>query len=127
MLNKTDSLTSLFMAIVAAEPLILAPSWDEFGEYLLDFTNNHRVMTEASREKGGRRFVYHRHGAKPDDFLHAVNFGFQLIKLHYNQALIVDPAGREMIRSAVGGDGGSVQSGWAAALSSYSRNNNEFD
>jgi hypothetical protein len=127
MLNKTDSLTSLFMAIVAAEPLILAPSWDEFGDFLEDFTNNHRVMTEASRAKGGRRFVYHRHGSRPDDFLHAVNFGFQLIKLHYNQALIVDPAGREMIRSAVGGDGGSVQSGWAAALSSYSRSDKEFD
>jgi hypothetical protein len=126
LLNKTDSLTSLFMAIVAAEPLILAPSWAEMEDLLTDFLNNHRVMTDASRAKGGRRFVYHRHGSKPDDFLHAVNFGFQLIKLHYNQALIVDPGAREMIRSAVGG-GGSLQNGWAGALSGYSRGDQEFD
>ena len=126
MLNKTDSLTALYMAIVSAEPLILAPSWAEFGELMEDFLNNHRVMTEASRAKGGRRFVYHRHGSRPDDFMHATNFAFQLIKLHYNQALINDPAGRELVRSAMSG-GGSFQNGWAGILSGYHRNDQDYD
>jgi hypothetical protein len=124
MLNKTDSLTHTFMAIVAADPYLLAPSWDEFGPLLEDFMNNHRVLSEKSNK--GRRFVYHRHGSKPDDFLHAVNFGMALLRLHYNQAAVNDPAARTLIRDAVGGQGKSMNS-WASALSSYARSESEFD
>lgn len=124
MLNKTDSLTHTFMAIVAAEPYLLCPSWDEFGDLLQDFTNNHRVISEKSDK--GRRFTYHRHGSKPDDFLHAVNFGMSLIRLHYNQATVVDIAARNMIRNAMN-SGGSVGNSWASALSSYAKGTDEFD
>ena len=126
MLNKTDSLTHTFMSVVAAEPYLLCPSWDEFGDLLVDFVNNHRVMSEKSDK--GRRFTYHRHGSKPDDFLHAVNFGLSLLRLHYNQATVVDIAARNMIRNAMNSSG-SVSNGFAAALSSYSRggDDGEFD
>jgi len=126
MLNKTESVSALFMAIIAADPLLLCPSWDEFGDYLEDFLNLYRVLVDSERGQKGRRFVYLRHGSKSDDVVHSMNFAYSLIRLHYNQALIVDNAARALVRGVVSGQQMHTNP-WVGALSSYARSNESFD
>lgn len=129
LLNRTDSITSLYMAIVMANPLILAPSWDEFGDYLMDFLHMKRVLLENS--KGGREFKYQRHASKTDDVVHVVNLAYTLIRMAGNMMLCEDPASRTLLRSAIYGGGysgtaGDVGNPWAQALSDYARGG-EYD
>lgn len=127
MLNRTESITALFMGIVMAEPLILAPSWDEYGEYLLHFMNMTRVLTEKGE---GRRFRYNRHGSKSDDFVHSLNMAYSLLRLACNQSLLAEPKSRTIVRDAVfAGNGASFVAGdpWAAALSNYASGTDRFD
>jgi hypothetical protein len=127
MLNRTESLTMLFMAIVAADPILRAPSWDEMEDYLTDFLNMKRVLTDSEKGIKGRRFVYRRHAAKSDDVVHSLNLGFALLMLCNNQALVLDQAARNLIRhSAYGSSAPPITapsgiSNWASALSEYAQ------
>ena len=95
---------------------------------LEDFLNTRRILSESERGEKGRRFRYLRHGSKPDDFLHAVNMAYSLIRLYYNQALVRDPGARMLLRNAIDGGSGSVAGGGlAAALSSYARTPDSYD
>jgi hypothetical protein len=131
MLNRTDSITALYMAIIMQDPLLLAPSWAEMEDFLMDFLHMKRVLLENS--KGGREFKYQRDASKTDDIVHVTNLGYTLIRLAGNAMLINDPATRMLIRdaiyggnySAVGG-GGAIGNPWAAALSSYA-SGDEYD
>jgi hypothetical protein len=130
MLNRTESLTALFLAIVMPEPIILAPTWLEFEDYLKDFLHMNRVLVDSERGNKGRRFVYHRHPAKADDVVHAMNMAYSLLRLATQQLLIEDPAARTMIRNAIyGGMPGSVRSlnPFAQALSNYRRGPDDHD
>jgi hypothetical protein len=123
MLNRTDSITALYMAIIMQDPLILAPSWAEMEDYLLDFLHMKRVLLENS--KGGREFKYQRDASKTDDIVHVTNLGYTLIRLAGNAMLINDPAVRMAVREAIYGGGynatagGNIGNPWAAALSAY--------
>ncbi len=122
MLNRTESITALYLAIVMDNPMLLAPSWDEMEDYLRDFLNMNRVLIDKERGHKGRRFVYHRHPSRTDDVVHALNFAYSLLRLCVQQLLIEDPAARTMIRNAVyGGNPASMRSfnPFAKALSEY--------
>lgn len=130
MLNRTESITALYMAIVMDNPILLAPSWLEMEDYLKDFLNMNRVLMDSERGFKGRRFVYHRHPSKSDDVVHALNFAYSLLRLTANQLLIDDPAARMMVRNAVyGGQKGNVGSinPFARALSNYARGADDHD
>lgn len=130
MLNRTESITALYLAIVMDDPLILSPSWLEMEEYLRDFLNMNRVLLDKERGHKGRRFVYHRHPSKPDDIVHAMNMAYSMLRLSTQQLLIEDPAARMMIRNAVyGGQGSTVRSlnPFSKALSNYARNDVDHD
>ncbi len=116
-LNRTESITSLLLAMTTVEPIILCGSWEEHGEYLMDFLNIHRVLSEKSDDGGQRTFVYHRDASKTDDIVHAMNFGYALIRLTYNQLLVADSAARNLLRGAVLGDSArAIPVGLAARL-----------
>jgi len=109
-LNRTETLSALFLAISMPEPMILAPSWDEMEDYLSDFLNIHRILQEKEGEGGQRQFLYHRVASKTDDTVHAANFAFSLIRLVYNQILLADNNARALIRAAVlGSDAAAAQ------------------
>ena len=130
MLNRTESITALYLGIVMDDPIILAPGWLEMEEYLRDFLNMNRVLIDKERGHKGRRFVYHRHPSKSDDVVHALNFAYSLLRLSVQQLLIEDPAARTMIRNAVyGGQGGSIKSlnPFSKALSNYARDYDNHD
>jgi hypothetical protein len=130
MLNRTESITALYMAIVMADPLLLAPSWDEMGDYLTDFLNMNRRLVDRDGGQKGRRFVYHRHPSRPDDVVHALNFAYSLLRLSVDQLLIEDPAASVMIRDAVyGNTRTNVRSAnpFSRALSNYARGADSHD
>lgn len=130
MLNRTESITALYLAIVMDDPILLAPGWLEMEEYLKDFLNMNRVLLDKERGHKGRRFVYHRHPSKSDDVVHALNFAYSLLRLSVQQLLIEDTSARTMIRNAVyGGQGGSVKSlnPFSKALSNYARDVDNHD
>ncbi len=133
MLNRTDSITDLYMKIVSEPPVFLAPTWDESGEYLVDFLHMTRVIIEEGKA-GKKRFKYNRHGSKMDDIVHSTNMAYSLLKLGLNQLYINDPAGRALMRFALfgngaapGGSGSNPANAWAKALSSYGRDPDNFD
>lgn len=130
MLNRTDSITALYLAIVMDDPILLAPSWLEMEDYLKDFLHMTRVLTESDRGNKGRRFQYMRDASKADDVVHALNMAYSLLRLANQQLLIQDPAARMMIRNAIyGGEVGSVRSlnPFSRALSNYARNRQDHD
>ena len=100
-LNRTESITALLLAMTAAEPYILCPDWEESGDYLQDFLNIHRVLSEKEAQGGQRNFLYHRDASKTDDTVHAMNFAFSLVRLVYNQLLVTDTAAQLMLRASV--------------------------
>lgn len=130
MLNRTESITALYLAIVMDDPIILAPCWLEMEEYLQDFLNMNRVLIDKERGHKGRRFVYHRHPSKSDDVVHAMNMAYSLLRLSVQQLLIDDAATRMMIRNAVyGGGSGTIRTlnPFSKALSNYARNGEDHD
>ena len=130
MLNRTESITALYLAIVMDDPLLLAPSWLEMEDYLRDFMNMNRVLLDKERGHKGRRFVYHRHPSKTDDVVHATNMAYSMLRLSTQQLLIEDPAARMLIRNAVyGGQGSTIRNlnPFASAQSTYARNADDHD
>lgn len=87
-LNRTDSITDLFEAIKSGH--ILAPKWEQSSEYLKDFLN--LIRNPQDSPSGGKRLTYIRHGSKPDDIVHGVNFAFQL-----GRVLIKEPCSIEKV------------------------------
>lgn len=130
LLNRTESITALYLGFLMADPLFRAPSWLEMEEYLRDFLNMTRVIQESERTKGRKRFLYHRIGTRMDDVVHAMNFAYSLIRLSYDQMLVQDPAAAMMIRNAAfGQEGGQVNlGGYASILRQYAaRGNRNLD
>lgn len=92
MLNKTESITSLYSAIKGTHtqgPRLRCYPWEESSNYLLDFLNLFRVQSENTAT-GSTKFRYVRHGKYADDALHAVNFAYQLGRLIVGEPLMED-------------------------------------
>lgn len=82
-LNKTDSITKLFTDIKSHR--IRCYNWGQAGEMLTQCTN---LIRNPNPETG--TFTYRRHGSRPDDILHGLNFAVQLAKIVIGETLFED-------------------------------------
>ncbi len=88
-LNRTESITKLFSSIRDIPQDLLCYDWDKASEDLKDFLNLYRIPSDSI---GGKDFfTYRRHGAFPDDILHATNFAYTLIRLMRGEPMARDP------------------------------------
>lgn len=116
-LNRTESITKLFEAVRGPDPRIRCFSWDRCEKYLMDFMNMYRVPVENS-SSGAGEFVYRRHGSKPDDTLHAVNFGYTLLRLAAGEPLVEDRGLFNRLRQQLlGGGNWGMQGGGPSVVS----------
>ena len=110
-LNRTEAITELFRAIREGE--ILCYPWEEAKDHLLDFLNLFRIPSEASG--GGTGFLYRRHGAKPDDTIHALNFAYAIARLYMKHPIMHDKQLEITMHRNLGiQNGGDVFGGWPA-------------
>lgn len=87
-LNRTESITSLYYAIKSMR--IRCVNWELVEEHLMDMLNLVRIPQETST--GGTGFLYRKHGAKSDDFLHALNFAFVVGRVFLQEPIVQDRA-----------------------------------
>jgi len=87
-LNRTESITTLFSAIKQEKPRIRCYNWGLAKHLLGEFLNLYRVPTENTT--GTYMFRYRRHGSKPDDTLHAVNFAYVLCRVLLREPVVED-------------------------------------
>lgn len=110
-LNRTESITELFRAIKEGE--ILCFPWEEAEDHLMELLNMFRIPTESAAGVTG--FRYQKHGARPDDTLHALNFAYVVARLYMKHPLMHD---RELESTLYrhlgiqGGTGGDSLGGW---------------
>jgi hypothetical protein len=118
-LNRTESITELYSAIRQTSPRIRCFSWDRAENLLMDFMNLFRVPLENAAS-GAAEFKYRRHGSKPDDTLHALNFAFTLMRLLKGEPLLEDRGLMERLRAQLQGGGNGFGGGFAGAPGTYS-------
>jgi hypothetical protein len=111
-LNRTESLTELFRAVREGD--ILCYPFEEAKDHLMDFLNLYRVPSENA---GGRTgFLYRRHGAKPDDTIHAINFAYAIARLYMKHPIMHDKALEVTVQRNLGvlsgGGDGDLFGGW---------------
>lgn len=99
-LNKTDSITKLFCTIRDVPQDLLCYQWDLASDCLLDCLNLYRIPSDKVGNKDF--FTYRRHGAFPDDTLHAINFAYTLIRLMRGEPMARDPKVQRALVDAVG-------------------------
>ena len=78
LLNRDESLTSLFFAI--KKKILSTYNWKEASGFLLECLNIVRVPDEKV-DTGKTVFRYRKHGTKPDDVLHALNFAYTVLRM----------------------------------------------
>lgn len=88
-LNRTEAITSLYDAIKAGR--LRCFKWEQAEELLLQFLNLIRAPDE-NVQTGVQGFKYRRHGSKPDDILHAINFAYVLGRIVIGEQLFEDAA-----------------------------------
>lgn len=84
-LNKTESLSQLFIDIKNGPKTIRCYDWEESGPRLQEFLNLYRVFTDNSTSRG---FHYHKVATKPDDSLMSVNFGYTLMRILTGDSIV---------------------------------------
>lgn len=100
-LNRTDSITALYTAIKTGK--LRCYNWAQASDRLLEFLNLYRIPADTAG--GQQTFRYQRHGAKPDDSLHACNFAHVLTELIQNKSFIEDVGLRERLDKMLSGGG----------------------
>lgn len=85
-LNRTESITSLYYAIKSMR--IRCLSWNIMEEYLTDLLNLIRIPQESGTGTTG--FLYRKHGARPDDILHAMNFAYVVGRVFLMEPVVPD-------------------------------------
>lgn len=99
-LNRTESITRLFSSVRDYPQDLLCYDWDKASDDLKDFLNLYRIPSDSI---GGKDFfTYRRHGAFPDDMLHATNFAYTLIRLMRGEPMARDPMVQRMLIDAAG-------------------------
>jgi hypothetical protein len=84
-LNKTESLSQLFIDVKNGPKSIRCYKWEESGPRLQEFLNLYRVFTDNSTSRG---FHYHKVATKPDDSLMSVNFGYTLMRILTGDSIV---------------------------------------
>lgn len=90
-LHKTDSLTSMFLAI--RDKSIRCFGWNEAQAHLMQFLNAYRVPSEGQEN----RFRYIKPGNKADDAMMACNFAYAMLNIMSGEEIVSDPS----LRSAI--------------------------
>lgn len=93
-LNRTESITTLFGDI--KNKRLRCFRWEQAQERLLEFLNLYRSPQENVKT-GVSSLLYIKHGAKPDDTLHAVNFAVNLAKIVSGEDMFTDEALRDEV------------------------------
>jgi hypothetical protein len=96
-LNKTDSITKLFTDMKSGR--IQCYNWSEAGELLSQCTN---LIRNPNPDTG--TITYRRHGARPDDILHGINFAVQLAKIIIGETLFEDEAENAQLHENLAGE-----------------------
>jgi hypothetical protein len=99
-LNRTDSITALYSAIKSKR--IRCYNFAEASHHLMEFLNLYRIPTDT--QGGAQNFRYVKHGARPDDTLHATNFAFILTEILQNKSYVEDTALREKFNRMLAGE-----------------------
>ena len=89
-IHRTDTVTDVVLAIKQQFPRIRCYNWELAKPFLDDFMNFRRVITDS--DTGASKFRYRRHGSKPDDGVHALNYAFIVARLILGEPLVQDPA-----------------------------------
>jgi len=107
-INKTETITQLFSMLKDKKPRIRTYAWELARPYITDILNLRRLPADIA--SANPYFLYRRHGSKPDDGLHAINFATFLAKMVLGEPLYDDPAlKRELQRMFnFGGAGGNM-------------------
>jgi len=87
-LNRTESITALYYGMKNLR--IRSLHWERMGDYLSECLNLIRIPQETSG--GGTGFLYRKHGARSDDFLHALNFAYITGRVFLQENLVEDTA-----------------------------------
>lgn len=111
-LNRTDSITALYTAIKTGK--LRCYNWAQASDRLLEFLNLYRIPAETAG--GQQTFRYQRHGAKPDDSLHACNFAHVLTELIQNRNFIEDVGLRERLDKMLGSGGSNSDDDFLGGL-----------
>jgi hypothetical protein len=98
-LNRSDSVSQLFMDIKTGSDLIRCYSWSESQPRLLEFLNLKRVLIDGPN--GSSKFYYSRRPTHVDDSLHAVNFAYVLTKVLMGRSIINDTHLKERVMASV--------------------------
>lgn len=98
-INRTDTLSQLYMSIKEGPEKIRCYKWEQAHDRLMNFLNQRRVLID--NPNGQSRFYYRRPPTKVDDELHAVNFGYVMMRLLTGQHVIDNLDLREKINAAV--------------------------
>ena len=106
-LNKTESISALYDIIKTLR--IRCYNWEQSSRLLLQFLNLLRVPSENAN--GAGMFKYRRHGSKPDDTLHAVNFAVTFARMLIEEPLIQDRGLRAYLQTFRAGGGGGGRPG----------------
>lgn len=118
--QKTDTLTDTIMAIKQEFPRIRCFKWELAKRYLDDFMNFRRVIED--RDEGGSKFRYRRHGSKPDDGIHALNFAYIVVRMVRNEPFVQDNSLRIEIYNQIRmiTNGGNALAGYTPGMHTVS-------
>jgi len=97
-LNRTEAITNLYADVKSKR--LRCYSWEESGNFLLDFMNLIRTPDE-NVSSGNTALTYRKHGDKTDDVLHAINFAVHLAKLVIGDTLFEDEAMAEHVLARI--------------------------
>lgn len=95
MLNRTESISQLYVAIKRDPSRIRCFHWELAEARLKELMNLYRIPVENTH--GASEYKYQRHGSKPDDTLHALNYCHVLKRLLLGEPLVEDRALRDQL------------------------------
>jgi hypothetical protein len=107
-LNRTESISSLYSAIKTGD--LRCYNWNESQDRLLELLNLYRIPTESAT--GVQSFRYEKHGARPDDSLHALNFAFVIAQLIRGVPIVEDMALKTRINEMFNQNSGGAETIW---------------
>ena len=100
LLNRNESISFLYQCI--RDGRLLCYDWEHAAHCLEDILNVIRFVTERN-ETGERYIGYRRHGSRPDDILHALNYAITTARLLLNEALFTDSAAQHYVSRILAG------------------------
>lgn len=114
-INRNETLSQIFTAI--KKQRILCYDWSLANARLRECLNSFRHMHET--KMGKKYFSFVRHGSKPDDTLHAINFAYIMGRIMLREPMFDDKLLAKQIDQKISQPGAKVgmYSGWGGSTS----------